>query len=170
MNVLRTMLLVGGHAFGRALRSRRTWFLVLLCALPLLINVVALQTSGLDPADTGSTGRGASRPGFEHWVGVVLFGYFHVVAGFGALFLGPAVLGDEVEGRTITYVFTRPIRREAFFVARLLGYVVAYSILIASAMTTPPLPHRDSITRFQPAVNWKVPSAFHWLPPVRWSS
>lgn len=114
------MLLVGRHAFGRVLRTKRTIFLAFLCALPLLITIAVLPSG--------------PKLKFAYWVNMVLFGYFHVVAGFGALFLGAAVFGDEIEGRTITFLFTRPIPREAYFVARLLGYVFAYAIMITASM------------------------------------
>jgi len=120
MKLLRAMLLVGRHAFASVFASKRLLFLGFLCALPPLVNLVVLQQ--------------AADVRFEYWVGTVLFGYFHVVAGFGALFLGAAVLGDEIEGRTITYLFTRPVPREVFFVARLLGHVLAYSLLIAASL------------------------------------
>jgi hypothetical protein len=34
--------------------------------------------------------------------------------------------------------------------------------------TLPAACHRDRSTRFQPAVNANVPSAFHWLPAICW--
>jgi len=54
-----------------------------------------------------------------------------------ALLYGTSIIGDEVDNKTITYLFTRPVRKEYIilskFVAYLLGSIV---ILIVSASAT----------------------------------
>ena len=42
-----------------------------------------------------------------------------------ALFYGTSVLGEELEGKTLTYLFTRPMRRWQFVVGKYLGIVAA---------------------------------------------
>jgi ABC-type transport system involved in multi-copper enzyme maturation permease subunit len=42
-----------------------------------------------------------------------------------ALFYGTSVLGEELDGKTLTYLFTRPLRRSRFVVGKYLGIVAA---------------------------------------------
>jgi ABC-type transport system involved in multi-copper enzyme maturation permease subunit len=60
---------------------------------------------------------------------LILMALYQFVIPFAALLLGVAVLGDEIEGRTITYLFTRPLPRPVFYLGRLLGYITAFGIL-----------------------------------------
>jgi ABC-type transport system involved in multi-copper enzyme maturation permease subunit len=39
------------------------------------------------------------------------------------IFYGTALVADEVEDKTITYLFTRPVRREAVFLGKYLAYL-----------------------------------------------
>jgi ABC-type transport system involved in multi-copper enzyme maturation permease subunit len=74
------------------------------------------------------------------------------VVPFAGLFLGVAVMGDEIEGRTVTYLFTRPVPRPLVFVARYAGHVAAFSLLLLTTLalaavifrTRAPLPFRDA--------------------------
>jgi hypothetical protein len=46
------------------------------------------------------------------------------------VFYGTSLIADEVEDRTITYLFTRPIRRGAVLVGKYLAYVVCTSLVV----------------------------------------
>jgi ABC-2 type transport system permease protein len=46
------------------------------------------------------------------------------------VFYGTALIADEIEDKTITYLFTRPIRRSAVLLGKYLAYVVCASLLI----------------------------------------
>jgi hypothetical protein len=59
----------------------------------------------------------------------LMFGFQFVVP-LAGLFVGVAVLGDEIEGRTITYLFTRPQPRQIVFLARYMGLATAFALLL----------------------------------------
>lgn len=112
MNPVRGLLLVASHAFGQGLRGTRVVVLGLFAALTPLISLIIVKSGGdIDR---------------EAWSFLVLFLNLQAVVPLLALFLGVAVIGDEIEGRTITYLFTRPLPRPVFYLGRLFGFAAAY--------------------------------------------
>ena len=59
-----------------------------------------------------------------------LFLILQVVAPLISLTVGSSVVTEEIESRTITYIFTRPTDRAAFFVGRLAASTLVSSILL----------------------------------------
>jgi hypothetical protein len=114
------LLLVARQAFGQSFRGGRLFALLLLVLVPVLI------------ATAISYARG--RVNSEAYAWIMLFFVYQVVVPFIGLFLGVGALGDEIEGRTITYLFTRPIPRPVLYVGRLLGYAAGFSLLLAAAV------------------------------------
>jgi ABC-type transport system involved in multi-copper enzyme maturation permease subunit len=121
MSILSGFLLVWRQAFRQSLRGPRAIGMVLLAAVPLLFATLIL-----------AFGDGA--PERHQFHVMVLLPYYRFVLPFGALFLGIAVLGDEIEGRTITYLFTRPLPRPVFYLGRLLGYTASFGLLAAASL------------------------------------
>jgi len=61
-------------------------------------------------------------PGYETLLAVYLFLlYPQAVCLLLALFYGTSVLGDELDGKTLTYLFTRPLPRWHFVLGKYLG-------------------------------------------------
>jgi ABC-type transport system involved in multi-copper enzyme maturation permease subunit len=117
MNALSGFLLVFRHSFLRLLRGKRLFVLLLLAAIPAIIS--ALISSH------------AKTVGMEDYLSTVLILVLQATVPFGALSLGIAVLGDEIDGRTITFLYTRPLPRPVFFLGRLFGFVGAFGVLLA---------------------------------------
>jgi ABC-2 type transport system permease protein len=105
-----------GLALEGMLWSRRTLVLGAFLAIPVLIAIVyRLVLAARMPAEI---------------TGLHLYGY--LVALFwvrnalplAALFYATALIADEVEGRTLTYLITRPIRRSAILAGKFAAYLV----------------------------------------------
>jgi hypothetical protein len=107
------------HAGARALQGKRGLVLLVICALPVVLSWI--QTSH-DPRVT-----------MTKVLAMMLVSVFQIVLPLAGLFLGVAVLGDEIEGRTITYLFTRPQSRAVVFLARYAGVVAVSSCLLVAA-------------------------------------
>lgn len=116
----RSFFLLWMHAASRALVGRRGLTLVILAALPVLLSWIQVEND-----------RHLSVAGF---VGVTLMFLFQFVVTLAGLFLGVSVLGDEIEGRTLTYLFTRPLPRPLVFLARYLGVATAFAPLLAATV------------------------------------
>jgi ABC-type transport system involved in multi-copper enzyme maturation permease subunit len=111
---------VGGSGLA-LLRGRRGAALALLCALPLLAPAVELVRSG-------AGAKGAL--GFLDTVTIYCFARVNLIVG---LFLGCGALGEEIEGRTLPYLLTRPVPRSALLLGRWLSAIVTAFVLIGAS-------------------------------------
>jgi len=116
-----SFFLVCRHAFGRALRGKRVFGLIALASLPVLVAVLTVRS--------GSTAQPEQFVQFA-----VILAMLQIAVPFAALLLGVAVLGEEIEGRTITFLFTRPLPRWFFFVGRMAGFACAFSVVLVVAL------------------------------------
>jgi ABC-2 type transport system permease protein len=128
-------LRVFGFSMGSLLWSKRMLFLALLSAVPVVIALVARVAEA----------RGTPLPlaGGEPLVGTGLFGtmvwaaYVRFIVPVFGVFLGTGLIADEVEDRTITYLFTRPIPRGSVLIGKYLAYLVCTtSVVLPSLMLT----------------------------------
>ena len=109
--------------------SRRSVFLALLVGGPVLLAVVDPRVVMLDPdARAARQRRARRRPalfGMMIWLLYVRF----IIPVLG-VFYGTALIADEVEDKTITYLFTRPIPRGAVLVGKYLAYLACTMLLV----------------------------------------
>ena len=115
-------------SLGEMLWSRRTVFLLLVTGAPVFLALVAriVQGSGVVPLRAnGAAVDGGSIFGMMIWVFFLRF----IVPVLG-VFYGTSLIADEVEDRTITYLFTRPIRRGAVLVGKYLAYLVSTTLVV----------------------------------------
>jgi ABC-type Na+ efflux pump permease subunit len=128
MSLLSGMGRVFELSFGEMLWSRRTVFMAALVLGPVFLALVALavQTTGTAPLRVNGT-RVAGLDAFGLMIWVVFLRFIVPVLG---VFYGTALLADEVEDRTITYLFTRPIRRGAVLLGKYLAYLLCTSAVV----------------------------------------
>jgi ABC-type multidrug transport system permease subunit len=115
-------------SLGEMLWSRRTIFMALVVGGPVVLAVVArlLQESGVPALRVNGVRVGGTGIfGMMIWVLFVRF----IVPVLG-VFYGTALVADEVEDKTITYLFTRPIQRGAVLVGKYLAYLVCTTLVV----------------------------------------
>src|SRR6185436_4899945 len=103
-------------SLGEMLWSRRTIFMAVILAAPVILALVAriVQASGITPLRVnGARVGGAGIFGMMIWVLYLRF----VVPVLG-IFYGTSLIADEVEDKTVTYLFCRPISRTAVFLGK----------------------------------------------------
>ena len=114
-------------SFGQMLWSRRSIFLGLLVGAPVVmalgIRMVAV-THGL-PVVNGAGLNGPGLFGILIWLLFVRF----VVPVLG-VFYGTSLIADEVDDKTITYLFTRPVPRSAVLLGKYLSYLACVVLLV----------------------------------------
>jgi ABC-2 type transport system permease protein len=106
--------------------SRRTLLMAVLLGLPMLLAVVYRAALAARTA--------ARFSGFDAYGTLVALYYVRNVLPLAALFYATALIADEVEGKTITYLLTRPIQRPAILVGKFAAYLVT-----TLCLTLPPL-------------------------------
>ena len=118
-------------SLGDMLWSRRTIFMALVVGAPVVIalgvrTVIALGAPLLE--QTRMTGPSI--------FGLMIFGlYLRFIIPVLGIFYGTSLIADEVEDKTITYLFTRPIRRGAVLLGKYLAYLgCTISVVLPSVM------------------------------------
>jgi ABC-type transport system involved in multi-copper enzyme maturation permease subunit len=117
---------------GQMLWSRRTIFMALVVGLPVIIAVVVrlLFLAGLPVTEWG--GRHVSGPVL---FGLMMWGFFiRFAIPVLAVFYGTSLIADEVEDKTITYLFTRPVPRGSVLLGKYLAYLVATMSVVLPAV------------------------------------
>ena len=123
---LRAVARVFTLSFGQLLRSRRSVFLALLVGAPVLIALaIRLATASLGPFRMSGTGAGVAV--FSTMMSLLYVRFIVPVMG---VFAGTALIADEVDDKTITYLFTRPIPRRAVLVGKYLAYLASATLLV----------------------------------------
>ena len=127
---------------GEMLWSKRTVFMFLIVAAPVLIALFirALVALGA-PVLQGPRGVRMTGPAiFGMMIWIIYLRFTVPVLG---VFYGTSLIADEVEDKTITYLFTRPIRRGAVLVGKYLSYlactvfVVLPSVMLVYLLIVP---------------------------------
>jgi ABC-type transport system involved in multi-copper enzyme maturation permease subunit len=113
-------------SLGQMLWSRRSVFLAVLVGGPVAL-AVAIRIAAL--LNIGPP-RGP-RPG-----GPVLFGlmiwllYIRFIVPVLGVFYGTALIADEVDDKTITYLFIRPIHRASVLLGKYLAYLACTTLIV----------------------------------------
>ncbi len=110
-------------SLGQMLWSRRTIFLALIVGSPLALGVLfrVLEAIGLGG---GIRMGGASVAGSTVFGGMIWLLYLRFIVPVLGVFYGTALMADEVDDKTITYLFVRPVPRGAVLVGKYLAYLV----------------------------------------------
>ncbi len=119
---LTSSLRVFDMSVGEMLWSRRTVFMLLIVAAPVLIALFVRTLVALGaPVLQGPRGVRMTGPaifGMMIWIFYLRF----TIPVLG-VFYGTSLIADEVEDKTITYLFTRPIPKGAVLVGKYLAYL-----------------------------------------------
>jgi ABC-type transport system involved in multi-copper enzyme maturation permease subunit len=115
-------------SLGRMLWSRGTVFMALIVGLPVLLALLVrgLEALGLSQMRIdGQAVSGASIFGAMIWLL-----YLRFIVPVLAVYYGTSLIADEVEDKTITYLFTRPISRGAVMAGKFVAYLVATVMVV----------------------------------------
>ncbi len=120
-------------SLGEMLWARRTLFMAAIVAAAVLLAVVARVVLANGEAVIRINGARVGSAGmFGAMIGVLYLKF--IVPALG-VFYGTSLIADEVEDKTITYLFTRPIPRRSIVMGKYLAYVVCTtSVVLPSVM------------------------------------
>jgi ABC-2 type transport system permease protein len=119
-------------SLGEMLWSRRTIFMVLVVGGPVLLALIVRVLE--------SFGMPALRVNGQRVGGMGVFGimiwmlYLRFAIPILGVFYGTALMADEVEDKTITYLFTRPVPRGAVLFGKYLAYLACTSLVVLPAV------------------------------------
>ncbi|CAN5656558.1 hypothetical protein BH23ACI1_BH23ACI1_00860 [soil metagenome] len=119
-------------SISEMLWSRRTIFMVLVVGAPVLIALMLRLLVSLGAPILQVQGGGDS----VRMTGPAIFGlmvwvfYLRFTVPVLGVFYGTSLMADEVEDKTITYLFTRPVRRGAVMVGKYLAYLACTVMVV----------------------------------------
>jgi ABC-type transport system involved in multi-copper enzyme maturation permease subunit len=119
-------------SLGEMLWSRRTIFMALVVGGPVLLALIVRAVDAFGMTALRINGRAVGGIGIFGLMIWMLFLRFIVPVL--AVFYGTALMADEVEDRTITYLFTRPIPRGAVLVGKYLAYATCTLFVVLPAV------------------------------------
>jgi ABC-type transport system involved in multi-copper enzyme maturation permease subunit len=118
-------------SLGEMVWSRRTLFVAVIVGGPVLLALAARL--GAVSATVRINGEDVGAADLFDTIVWVLFLRFAVpVLG---VWYGTSLIADEVEEKTITYLFVRPIRRGAVLIGKYLAYLVCTAVVVLPAVT-----------------------------------
>ena len=111
--------------FRQMFWSKKAMFMSIVALLPVLLAIL-FRFSKHSPADASEF--------FPYMILIVYLTFLSILL---ALFYGTAIISDEVDNKTLTYLFTRPIRRETIILGKFAAYLLGvFLILFTSALLT----------------------------------
>lgn len=127
-SVLASAMRIFDLSLGQMLWSRRSVFLGVLLGGPVVLAVIlrivdTLHASGFRV--NGAAVGGSAIFGLMVWLLFIRF----IVPVLG-VFYGTSLIADEVEDKTITYLFTRPIPRRAVLYGKFMAYLACTVLLV----------------------------------------
>ena len=127
--VLASALRIFDLSLGQMLWSRRSVFLAVLVGGPAVL-AAAIRLATILEHLFVHAGK-SSQLGGETLFGMMIWLlYVHVIVPVLGVFYGTALIADEVDDKTITYLFTRPIRRSAVLIGKYLSYLACTILLV----------------------------------------
>jgi ABC-type transport system involved in multi-copper enzyme maturation permease subunit len=133
LSFLRSALQVCDLSLGHMLWSRRSIFLAIVVSAPVLLALAIRAIGAVYPAGRLSVNGGAVGGPAIFGVMIWLLYVRFMVPILGA-FYGTSLIADEVDDKTITYLFTRPIDRGSVLAGKYLAYLVCTVLLIVPSV------------------------------------
>lgn len=114
---------------GQMLWSRRTVFLALVVGSPVALAIMLriVEAAGLGGLHMGGGKVVSGATVFGLFIWLLYLRFIIPVLG---VFYGTSLIADEVDDRTITYLFTRPIARGAVLVGKYLAYLAVTALVV----------------------------------------
>jgi ABC-2 type transport system permease protein len=127
-SVLSSAMRVFDLSLGQMLWSRRSVFLGILLGGPVFLAAAVrliVEMSARGFRINGATASGSAVFGLIMWLLYIRF----IIPILG-VFFGTSLIADEVDDKTITYLFTRPVPRRAVLLGKYLAYVACTVLLV----------------------------------------
>ena len=133
MTFWNAVLRVFDMSFGQMLWSRRTVFMGLATGAPIVIAVLlrVIHEMGLSSFRI----NGVAVPGPVILGGMIWLLYLRFVVPVLGAFYGTSLVSDEVEDRTISYLFTRQVPKGAIIIGKYLAYLACTGLVVLPSVT-----------------------------------
>lgn len=118
---------------GQLLWSRRTVFMALVVGAPVAIALVFRLVDAAGVSTLRVNGVRVGGP--TMFGGMIWLLYLRFIVPVLGAFYGTSLISDEIEDRTITYLFTRPLPRGAIVIGKYLAYLLCTVMVVLPSVT-----------------------------------
>ncbi len=108
--------------FGQTIRSKKTVFMLIVTFFPVLL-AAYYRISGSEASISP-----------EHAFSQIMIFFLLFISILVALFYGTAVIADEIDNKTITYLFMRPIRKHLIILGKFAAYILGVFLILIPPM------------------------------------
>jgi len=115
-------------SLGEMLWSRRSVFLGVLLGGPVVMALGLRTVWAMSP--NSMRVNGAAVAGTTIFGGMIWALFINIIVPLLGVFYGTSLIADEVDDKTITYLFTRPIPRRAILFGKYLAYLACTILLV----------------------------------------
>jgi ABC-2 type transport system permease protein len=116
-------------SLGQMLWSRRSIFLAILVGGPVVLAALIRFVTTAEP--TALPRINGARVGGEALFGLMIWlMYIRFIIPVLGIFYGTSLIADEVDDKTITYLFVRPIPRAAVLLGKYFAYLMCTTLLV----------------------------------------
>ena len=129
---LQVSRVVFGITFRQSIRSKKTIFMLILALLPVLL-AVTYRIVGRDVSASEPFSR-VVRMDPEQILPIIMPFFLQFLSVLSALFYGTALVADEIDNRTIIYLFTRPIRKYWIILGKFAAYLAEVFLILIPPM------------------------------------
>ncbi len=129
-SLLAASLRVFDLSLGQMLWSRRTIFLALVVGAPVALGIIVRVLSAWGVTGEVHLGGAAVVAGPSVFGMFIWLLYLRFIIPVLGVFYGTSLIADEVEDKTITYLFTRPVLRGAVVLGKYLAYLAATELVV----------------------------------------
>src|SRR5262249_46608343 len=98
--------------------------------IALLLRLLVALGAPIFEGPTGGSGRSLRMTGPAIFGMLIWVIYLRFIVPVLGVFYGTSLMADEIEDKTITYLFTRPIRRGAVLVGKYLAYLACTAFVV----------------------------------------
>jgi hypothetical protein len=131
-SLLDSSLRVFELSLGEMLWSRRTIFMALVLAAPVVLALVSRVVQAMGVAPLRVNGVGVGGVGIFGLIIWLVFMWFTIP--MLGVFYGTSLIADEVDDKTLTYLFTRPVQRGAVLMGKYLAYLVCTILVVLPSL------------------------------------
>jgi ABC-type transport system involved in multi-copper enzyme maturation permease subunit len=108
-------------------KTRKTRAFLVISFLPVLMSLII-------KVNTWATGR-QSAPGISLFTNIIMIFYLQFLILILALFYGSSICSEELEGKTLTYLTTRPVSKSAIVLGKYAAYMLLAIGMVVVAVT-----------------------------------
>jgi ABC-2 type transport system permease protein len=131
-NSLKSLKVIFDITLGQTIRSKKTVFILIVAFLPVILAICyRILQSDVPPEQPFSR---IARIDPEQALSLIMLFFLQFLSALVALFYATALVADEIDNRTITFLITRPVRKYSIILGKFSAYMLEALLILVPPM------------------------------------